>query len=42
MVGKLVTKLPDHSLERKLAIMDSVLASHMGEVRAWGGYWEPT
>eukprot|EP00435_Cladocopium_sp_Y103_P048130 s1948_g14.t1 len=27
--------------ERKLAVMDSIMAYHMGEVRAWGGYWAP-
>ena len=29
-----------NSLERKYAILDSVLQYHNGEVRAWGGDWE--
>jgi len=32
--------LPPDSLERKYAILDSVLQYHNGEVRAWGGDWE--
>ena len=40
IVGKLAAKRREHSLVWKLAIMDTIMAYHMGEVRAWDGYWE--
>ena len=39
-IGRLARALPDHSPERKFAIMDHILNIHVGEVRAWGGFWE--
>ena len=38
--AQLARLLPPDSLERKYAILDSILQYHKGEVRAWGGEWE--
>ena len=38
--AQLARLLPPNSLERKYAILDSILQYHKGEVRAWGGEWE--
>jgi len=38
--AQLARLLPPDSLERKYAILDSILQYHKGEVRAWGGDWE--
>ena len=38
--AKLARELPKDSLERKYAVLDSILQYHKGEVRAWGGEWE--
>ena len=35
--AQLARLLPPDSLERKYAILDSILQYHKGEVRAWGG-----
>ena len=38
--AKLARELPKDSLERKYAVLDSLLQYHKGEVRMWGGEWE--
>ena len=37
--ASLARLLPQDSLERKYAVLDSILQYHIGEVRAWGGDW---
>ena len=38
--ASLARLLREDSLERKYAVLDSILQYHMGEIRAWGGDWE--
>ena len=38
--AQLARQLPPDSLERKYAILDSILQYHKEEVRMWGGEWE--
>lgn len=40
--ARLAQELPEHSFERKLAILDSIMVIHQGELRMWGGKWNLT